>query len=131
MLGASAPPIATILQSSVGLALRWRASRDLAEPWATYVKTEDAYAWQAAKPALDDLKALFLIAVSKNASLAVKYPALAAYCNAAKHTAEQALATRKKNAKTKATRSSGGRGFVRVPATAAPNAAPAKGVSNA
>ena len=51
---------------------------------------------------LDQLKPLFLIAVAKDPALATQYAGLAQMFDAPKAVAKQAVATRKKNAKTKA-----------------------------
>jgi hypothetical protein len=101
VLSGSAPPAATV-SNAVSTALAWRNARNSAEAWETYVKTGDAIAWKAATPLLEELRPIFLYAVSKNATLATKYPSLAAYFIATDEAAARAATTRKKNAKTRA-----------------------------
>jgi hypothetical protein len=101
VLGNTAPP-ASAVTSTVSVGMSWRQLRISTEAWDAYVKTQDAIAWKAAVTLLDEVKVLFLYAVSKNATLATKYPSLLAYFNVSKETAAQGSVTRKKNAKTKA-----------------------------
>ncbi len=58
-------------------------------------------AWKAAITLLDQVKALFLIAVSKSSSLATMYPGLAQMFDAPKASTRKAMSTKKKNAKAK------------------------------
>jgi hypothetical protein len=98
LLGSSATPAATFA-AVVTRGLAWRAIRQEAEDWVTYVKAEDAMAWKAVSPILDEVRPLFLFAVSKNASIASTYPGLAQLFNASKEVAKAAKTTRAKNAK--------------------------------
>ena len=98
VLGASAPPVSSVV-SALSTGLGWRALRDPTETWDTYVRAQDAMAWKAAITLLDDVKALFLIAVSKSSSLATKYPGLAQMFDAPKASARKATSTKKRNAK--------------------------------
>ncbi len=97
-LGTSAPPVPAVT-GAISVALEWRTMRDSTETWDEYVRAQDAMAWQAAMTYLDDIKPLFLIAVSKNPSLATTYPWLAQVFNAPKVSARQAKTTKKNNAK--------------------------------
>jgi hypothetical protein len=125
VLGNSAPPAATVSQA-LSTGLGWRKARLSAEAWEAYVKAGEASAWKAATPLLEEVKPLFLYAVSKNAALATKYPSLAAYCNAAKEASVHAVTTRKKNAKTKAAASAAAATAAAVAAASASAAAAAK-----
>jgi len=101
VLGNSAVPAST-LTSRIVLALGWRGVRDTTEAWDEYVKVQDALAWKSAMTALDEVKPLFLFAVSKNPSLATTYSWLAKLFNAPKAISEQANATKAKNKAAKA-----------------------------
>ncbi len=70
--------------------------------WDKYVTSQNGMAWKAATAQLDAFKPLFLMAVAKNPDLAVKYAGLARLFDAPKVVAKQAVATKKKNAATKA-----------------------------
>jgi hypothetical protein len=92
-------PSATALVNAITVSLGWRALRTASEAFAAYAKAEDAVAWKATIGQLDQLKALFLLAVQKNPALATECPGLAQLFNAAKVEAKAALATKKRNAK--------------------------------
>lgn len=123
-LGTSAPPVAAVT-AAINVALQWRAMRDSTETWDTYVRAEDAMAWQAAMTYLGDIKPLFLIAVSKNPSLVMTYPWLAQMFDAPKVSARQAKVTRKKNAKAAAASAAAAAKTTAEAASAAPVAAAA------
>jgi hypothetical protein len=95
-------PTAAAVANALNLAVQWRNMRDSTESWDAYVRAEDGLAWKNALTLADELKPLFLIAVSKNSALAQQYPGLAQLFGAPKQVAKQGLATKKKNAKTSA-----------------------------
>jgi hypothetical protein len=98
VLGTSAPAASSVVEA-ITAAMGWRALRGPTEVWDTYVRAEDAMAWQVAITLLDRVKPLFLIAVAANPTLATMYPGLAQMFNAPKLSARQAQVTKKKNAK--------------------------------
>ena len=101
VLGTSAPE-ASALAGSVTVGINWRNLRNACEAFTAYVKSQDALAWKAAFVGLDELKPLFLIAATKNPTLATTYAGLAAMFDAPKVIARSGAVTRKKTAKTKA-----------------------------
>ncbi len=100
-MGASAPDQDAVA-NAIQLGVLWSAQRIPAETWNAYVRAQYGAAWKAAFTLLEELKPLFLSAVSKTPSLALEYPGLAAMFVAPRTAAAKSLATKKKNAKTKA-----------------------------
>ena len=98
----SAVPTAASIASALQLGVSWRGMRDSTATWDVYAKAQDSMAWKNALTLLDELKPVFLGAVAKNPALATKYAGLMQMFDAPKVVAEQATATKKKNAKAKA-----------------------------
>jgi hypothetical protein len=101
VLGSTAVPAGTV-SSSLRRALAWHTLRMAAEQWVTWVKAEDALAWQEADANIDEVRTLFTFASSKNPALAKQYPSLTQFLEGTKLVAKQAQATRVRNAKTRA-----------------------------
>lgn len=111
-------PTAPTVANALNVAVQWRNMRDSTEAWDEYVRAEDGLAWKDALTLADELKPLFLIAVSKNPALAQQYPGLAELFGAPREVAKQGLATKKKNAAANAATAAA------ATATAAPAATP-------
>jgi len=124
MLGNAATPADTVV-SLVTTGLAWRAQRDAAEAWDAYVKVEDGLAWRSAMNVLDEVRPLFLFAVSKNPELATVYPWLTQLFQAPKAVAKQANATKAKKAKVAKTNTTTAESNAVAAATAAAAAATA------
>jgi hypothetical protein len=101
LLGTAATPAETFADA-LTTGVEWRSQRDSAEAWEAYAKAQDALAWKTAMTMMDEVKPLFLLAASKDATLVSTYPRLAQLLDAGKVIAKQANATKQKNAKTKA-----------------------------
>jgi len=127
VLGPLAPPPAT-LASALQVALGWRALRVPSAAWDAYVRAQTGLAWRTALTLLDELKPLFLAAVAKSPDLAVQYQGLAQVFDAPKQAAKKGLATRTKNAQTKAAAAAQTAAAPSASA-AAPPAAPVKTVT--
>ncbi len=97
VLGSSAPACSAV-SGSIQVGLSWRKVRDETQAFLGYASTQDAIAWKAATGFMEKLRPLFLIAVTENPALAVKYPGLAQLFDAGKVAARLAAATRKKAA---------------------------------
>jgi hypothetical protein len=91
-------PAAKRIASVLDFAVKWRSQRDAAETWNTYVRAQDALAWEAALGLLDELKPSFQRAVARDPALAATYPRLATFFAAHKQIAQRATATKKKKA---------------------------------
>ena len=98
LLGASAMP-APALASAITLAIQWRQERDASNAWDACAKAQDAFAWRDAMNGIDEVRPLFLFAVSKNPALATTYPWLSQLFNVPKMMAKQAAASRANAAK--------------------------------
>ena len=120
LLGASAMP-APALASAITLAIQWRQERDASNAWDACAKAQDAFAWRDAMNGIDEVRPLFLFAVSKNPSLATQYPWLAQLFDAAKVITKQASTTKAKKAKA-ATAAASTDAANKVAATTAPKA---------
>jgi hypothetical protein len=116
LLGSAAPPAASVA-SAIGVGIQWATMRIPAEAWETYVRAQYGLAWKEAKTLLEELKPLFLHAMAKNPALASQYQGLTGMFDATKVAADKAIATKKRNAKTKAAQA-------KSTATAAPQEAP-------
>ncbi len=91
-------PAAKRIASVLEFAVKWRAQRDAAAAWNTYVRTEDALAWDAAIGLLDELKPSFQRAVARDPALAAAHPRLATFFATHKQIAQRATATKKRKA---------------------------------
>lgn len=101
LVGPLAPPAGAVA-AALRLGMEWRQVRDETNAWDAYVRAQDAMAWKAALQLVDELKPLFLLAVSKDPSLASQYAGLTELFGAPKVAATKAAATKARNARTKA-----------------------------
>jgi hypothetical protein len=94
-LGPSAPdPSATAAR--VEVAMGWRALRDASDLWASYVSSQDAYAWSKAVPSLDETVSRFDKAVALDPTLSDTFPGMSALAQAMNAPQKAAGASRKR-----------------------------------
>jgi hypothetical protein len=104
VLGRTAPS-APVVAQACDAAAQWSSERRIAEAWLRYVTTQEVIAWKGTRTLLDDLKAAFKLAASRDATLESNYPHLTRLFAVRDEMAQRAAATRAR--KKKATEASG------------------------
>ena len=99
-LGLAAPARDQVTEA-LDIGLAWRDLRPDAEAWYLYVKMQDGLAWKRLSLLLGELRPIFRLAASKDASLATLYPSLARMLDAPYAVAKRSVETRKQRKRAK------------------------------
>lgn len=92
--GPHIPPLAPI-GARIAVSAKWTVERNRAEAWRDYVREEEVAAWSPALADLDALAPAFAYAVSRDPSIALRYPQLALFYKMRSQVAAKAQQTRK------------------------------------
>jgi len=122
-LGSFSPPGGPYTQI-LSLAADWTAARIAVEVYLAFAKTQEGIAWRSALTQTEQIKAVFDVAVVRNATLPEQFPALSRFLGVPSQITQRAHATRKRK-KAAAVATSTTATAARTDATPAPTAAPA------
>jgi hypothetical protein len=95
-------PSAPVVAQAFNAAAQWSNERRVAEAWLDYVMTQEGIAWKGTRSLLDDLKAAFTLAASRDGGLEATNPHLTRLFAVRAEIGKRAAATRARTKKAKA-----------------------------